>query len=302
MPPALQKAPAAPAGTSAAVAAAPPVPPSGSAPAVPVFTPAPAAKVAAVPPAATPTKASATAATGSVGTPQGRRVALVIGNSNYAALPSLPTPQHDAADLTAVLKGLGFEVLTGVDLKRLEMEEILIRFARLTRSAETALVFYAGHSIQHNGENYLAPVDTVFEDEADLRKLTKLRDIVGDLQGASRARILILDACREDAVVTHAVAKLPSTRAAEFGSGLTWISGAAGTLVVFAAQANHTAADGPARNSPFTQALLKQLPAAGVELRTAMTRVRSDVVAATNGAQRPELFDSLAGEFVLHEQ
>jgi hypothetical protein len=35
------------------------------------------------------------------------------------------------------------------------------------------------------------------------------------------------------------------------------------------------------------------------ELRTLMTRVRADVVAATNGVQRPELSDSLVGEFVF---
>jgi Flp pilus assembly protein TadD len=310
MPPALEKSPAPPASTSTSVATAPPAPPVNAAPArpaVPVLTPAPAVNasnstVAAVLPAATPAKASSAEPTDSIGAARGRRVALVIGNSNYAVLPSLPTPQHDAADLTTVLKGLGFEVLTGVDLKRLEMEETLIRFARLARDAETALVYYAGHGIQHEGENYLAPVDAVLEDEADLRKLTNLREIVGDLQGASRGRILILDACRDDAVVTQAVAKLPSARAVAFGTGLAWVSEAAGTLVVFAAQVNHTAADGTARNSPFTQALLKQLPTAGVELRTVMTRVRSDVVAATKGAQRPELFDSLVGEFVLRAQ
>jgi uncharacterized caspase-like protein len=77
------------------------------------------------------------------------------------------------------------------------------------------------------------------------------------------------------------------------------LSGADDPLVVFATQPNRVAADGSGRNSPFTQALLKRLPTPGVELRTLMTRVRADVVAATGGMQRPELSDSLVGEFVF---
>jgi hypothetical protein len=310
-PPAAVPAPAltAPALTAPALTApavpAPAAPPADASTAPPALTPAPegtltvAAAPAATAPGPNPLPA---AAANPVGVAAGHRIALVIGNSNYAMLPILPTPQRDAEDMTKVLKGLGFEVLTGIDLKRLEMEELLIRFARLARSADTALVYFAGHGIQYNGENYLAPVDATFEDETDLRKLSKLRYIIDDLQGASRGRILILDACRNDEVVARAVAKMPAPRAQGFGRGLAWVSGVGGILVTFAAQANHTAADGKARNSPFTQALLRRLPTPGAELRTVMTRVRSDVVAATNGAQRPELFDSLAGELVLRAQ
>jgi tetratricopeptide (TPR) repeat protein len=289
--------------------AAPPAPapaaPAASAPnGPPVLSPPPAAPAttqtaAIAPAAATPTDSLPAKAANPVGPVAGRRVALVIGNAIYTALPFLITPRHDAEDMAAVLRSLDFEVLTGIDLKRLEMEEMFIRFGRLARNADTALVFYAGHGIQHNGENYLAPVDATFEDEADLRKLSRVRDIIEDLQGASRGRVLIVDACRVDEVVAQAVAKLPAARAAAFGSGLAWVSGADGTLIAFADQANHATADGKTRNSPFTQALLKQLPTPGVELRTVMTRVRSDVVTATKGAQRPELFDSLAGELVL---
>ena len=68
-------------------------------------------------------------------------------------------------------------------------------------------------------------------------------------------------------------------------------------MIAFATQPNRVAADGAGRNSPFTQALLKNLPTPGLELRTLMTRVRAEVVAATGGAQRPEVWDSLVGEF-----
>ena len=225
-----------------------------------------------------------------------RRVALVIGNSAYTIFPKLPNPRHDAEDLGAVLKEVGFDVLLGLDLKRTGMEEILIQFARKARISDTALVFYAGHGLQHLGINYLAPVDAAIEDETDLRKLVNLQDVMNDLQGAGQVRILIVDACRDNEVIKQLSARLPATRSAVFSRGLAKIDAAD---VAFATQPNRVAEDGTGRNSPFTQALLKYLPTPGLELRTLMTRVRTEVVKTTGGAQRPEVWDSLVGEFTF---
>ena len=96
-------------------------------------------------------------------------------------------------------------------------------------------------------------------------------------------------------------AKLPkATREAGLTRGLARMDNAEGTPVVFATQPNRVAADGKGRNSPFAQALLKHLPTPGVEIRTLLTRVRADVVGSTSDKQRPELYDSLVGEFVLN--
>ena len=154
----------------------------------------------------------------------------------------------------------------------------VIRFARNLDKADTALVFYAGHGLQHNGINYLAPIDARIEDEADLRKLVNLQVVINDLQSAGRVRILIVDACRDNDVVQQIARRLSPTRSSAFSRGLARIDGADGTLVAFATQPNRVAADGDGRNSPFSQALLKYLPTPGLELRTLMTRVRAEVV------------------------
>lgn len=256
----------------------------------PALTSSPAVSVVAAPPAL--------AATASVPVSSGRRVALVIGNSTYRAFPKIPNPRKDAEDLAKALSGLGFEVVLGTDLTRADMEERLIRFSRQARGADTALVFYAGHGLQHQGINYLAPVDARLDDESDLRRLVNLQDVIADLQGASRVRILMVDACRDNEAVQQLASSLPKTRAAAFSRGLAKVD-ADGTLIAFATQANRVAADGDGRNSPFTTALLKYLPMPGVELRTLMTRVRADVVQSTEGRQRPEVWDSLVGEFAF---
>ena len=112
-------------------------------------------------------------------------------------------------------------------------------------------------------------------------------------------RILIVDACRDNEAIKQLAARLPAMRSAAFARGLAKVDAADGTLIAFATQPNRTAADGTGRNSPFTQALLKHLPTPGLELRTLMTRVRAEVVNVTGGTQRPEVWDSLVGEFAF---
>jgi len=101
------------------------------------------------------------------------------------------------------------------------------------------------------------------------------------------------DACRDNDAIKQLASQKRGLRrglAAEKADGI---------LIAFATQANQSAADGDQRNSPFTAALLRNLPTPGLELRTALTRVRSDVLRATGGEQRPETSDSLDGEVVL---
>jgi hypothetical protein len=95
-----------------------------------------------------------------------RRVALVVGNSNYkTANISLSNPRNDAQDIAAVLGNLGFEVITTIDAGKREMDLALQRFARLATDADSALFFYAGHALQFQGRNYLMPTDAELEDE-----------------------------------------------------------------------------------------------------------------------------------------
>lgn len=229
-----------------------------------------------------------------------RRVALVIGNGAYSGMPRLKNPANDAADMATQLKALGFEVTLGVDVARSAFEEMLIRFARDARQSEVALIFYAGHGLQHNGVNYLLPVDARVDDESDLRRLVQLQGVLDDLRSAQGIRVLILDACRDNGIMQRIAAVSP-TRSAAFDRGLSRLdqASARGAFIVYATQPNVVAKDGDGRNSPFTAALLKHLATPGLELRSVMTRVRADVVRDSGGSQWPEVSDSLIGELVM---
>src|SRR5262245_43583772 len=78
-----------------------------------------------------------------------KRVALVIGNSSYQNTPALANPDHDAEDMTAALKRVGFEVIFERDLDKRGMEQALARFARAALDSDAALFYYAGHGMQY---------------------------------------------------------------------------------------------------------------------------------------------------------
>ena len=72
------------------------------------------------------------------------RVALVVGNSTYAHVGRLPNPDNDAADISAALRRLGFEVTTELDADRVELTEALRAFTRRSAGADVSLVFIRG--------------------------------------------------------------------------------------------------------------------------------------------------------------
>jgi hypothetical protein len=227
-----------------------------------------------------------------------KRVALVIGNGAYKNAPALPNPKNDAEDVSAALRGAGFDVITGLDLDKNGMDDAAIRFARAARDADVAMFYYSGHAMQFASFNYLMPVDANLTDEADLRRMTRVDEIVADLQQAKNLRILVLDACRDNPLADQLKRSIGLTRAASMQRGLARVDAPQGMIVAYATQAGRTAADGSSRNSPYTTAFLRHIETPD-EIGTVFRRVSADVYAATNRTQLPELSLSFIGEFYL---
>jgi hypothetical protein len=227
----------------------------------------------------------------------GGRLALVLGNSKYAAVPALENPANDAGDLAQALRSIGFEVIEQRDATRETMARAVRDFSERLRSADVALFFYAGHGLQMNGENYLLPVDARIESAADVRFNTiNLSDIQQEMEGAGRANIIILDACRNNPFTE----KLSRGGRGVTTRGLGQIDASGeGSLIVYSTQPNNVALDGAGRNSPFTAALLKHVATPGLEVRQMISRVRGDVLDATEHRQRPWDSSSLVGDVFL---
>ena len=227
------------------------------------------------------------------------RVALVVGNSTYAHIGRLPNPDNDARDMAAALRRLAFEVTTELDADRVELTEALRAFTRRSAGADVSLVFYAGHGIEMDGVNYLVPVDAQLERDVDVRfETVTVDDLLVSTSGAS-LRLVILDACRNNPLA-RSMQRTAATRTVSGGSFADLNEDLLGdeTLVAYAAAAGTTAADGRGRNSPYTAALLSHLETP-LEIGLLFRRVRAQVLAATNGAQRPHEYHSLVGEHYL---
>jgi Caspase domain len=233
-----------------------------------------------------------------------RRVALVIGNSQYKnSNLVLFNPKNDAEDVAASLRSLGFEVILKIDADRRDFDVAMTQFARVATYADTALFYYAGHALQHQGQNYLMPTDAELQDEISLRyEMVSLDDVRAGLERAGGVKIMILDACRNNPVLDGLKRRMTGmTRDIATVRGLARISGAQGEVVAYATAADQVAADGSGRNSPFTAALLKRLAEAGLEIGTMFRRVAADVTEQTKGQQHPELLISLISEYYLNQ-
>ena len=233
----------------------------------------------------------------SVATADGR-VALVIGNSAYAAIGELPNPGNDAADVGAALGRLGFAVTTVRDADQARFNEALQAFTRESVGADVALVFYAGHGLEMDGVNYLVPVDAQLERDSDVRfETVALDDVLAAVEEAALG-VVILDACRNNPLARSMI-RTSATRSVSRGFG-ELDDGLLGneTLVAYAAAAGTTAADGTGRNSPYTAALLAHLEEP-LELLALFRQVRRQVLQATDLRQRPHEYQSLLSEHYL---
>lgn len=234
-----------------------------------------------------------------------KRVALVVGNSNYLHSTTLPNPQNDAKDLANALKAADFKVIMALDKNLLELSLTLDYFYQEVQGAETALIFYAGHGMQFQGVNYLIPVDAKLRSPTRFKQETiALQDIIQAVERRVKITLVFLDACRDNPLADDLKRKfLGKSRSAVVSRGFAPMQlRNSDTLIVFAAAPNKTASDGDGRNSPFTKALLNNIHSPGVEIELMMKRVTNQVYQETKGEQTPERLSRLTSEFVFMQK
>jgi tetratricopeptide (TPR) repeat protein len=240
---------------------------------------------------------------------QGRRVALVIGNSAYKNVPALTNPQRDADAIAASLRAIGFDTVTLVkDSNREGLTTALRDFAGEAEKAEWAVVYYAGHGMEVNGTNYLIPVEARIAADRDIQsEAVPLDQVMAAVDAAKKLKLVLLDACRDNpfvpqmrktapdavAVANRTAGGVIGTRSVSRGLGEVRVSGA--TLVVYAAKHGQVALDGEGGNSPFAVAVVQRLATPNVEINKLFRLVRDDVMEATAGRQEPYTYGSLPG-------
>ena len=228
----------------------------------------------------------------------GTRVALVIGNANYQHVGRLANPGNDAAAMTTTFIEAGFDVVDSRrDLTTAEMRKTLREFGSKVRSADVAVIYYAGHGIEIDGSNYLIPVDAQLDQDIDVMdEALSLDRVLAAVEPAKQLRLVILDACRDN---PFAKTMKRSNGSRSVGRGLARVEPASpNTMIAFAAKAGSTASDGSNDNSPFAKALTVHLIKPGLDLRRAFGYIRDDVLRATLNRQEPFVYGSLGGDDV----
>jgi tetratricopeptide (TPR) repeat protein len=261
--------------------------------------PTPTLSVPAAPPATTKADAAK----------QGRRVALVIGNSAYQNVPALANPQKDALAIAASLRNVGFEVIMSNDVTREKMVDSLRNFANEAEKSDWAVVYYAGHGMEVGGVNYLVPIDAKIAVDRDIQyEAVPLSQVLNAADTARKIKLVMLDACRDNpftprktaapevVAASMSTAGAPITTRSSNGRGLAEVKVTGATLVVYAAKDGQVALDGDGGNSPFAVAVTQRVATPGVEINKIFRLVRDDVMEATAGRQEPYTYGSLPGK------
>jgi len=243
--------------------------------------------------------------------------ALIIGNGRYLHAAVLKNPVNDALDIARTLKKLDFKVRLLTDASKDEIETAVEEFiANLKNNKGTGLFYYAGHGSQLEGDNYLIPVDTNVEEEAELKykgfKITKLLDEMK--KANNETNIIILDACRDNPFAGDFQTASRSLTGSEEGiralkrkgpklnSGLSKLDAPPNTLLAYATAPGKVAKDGVSRNSPYTTMLIEAIQKEGITVEQVFKEVRSKVLEVTNGEQVPWESSSLVSDFYFVEK
>ncbi|KRB28367.1 peptidase C14 caspase catalytic subunit p20 [Mesorhizobium sp. Root695] len=228
-----------------------------------------------------------------------RRVALVIGNSDYRQFPALKNPVKDAEDVSKTFRLAGFEVFVASNLTKLQFEEQFRNYLSAIDGADLAVVYYSGHGFQIGGENFLIPVDASLKQAADIEvQAIKLNDVLEQMRSKSKIQVIVLDACRNNPFPRKNY-WLRDQLITAGNAGLAQVRSSLNTLIAFATEPGAAAYDGNGDLSPFSAAFSRRALAPNQEIRTVMAAVRRDVVEATNGLQVPWENSSLIDEVVL---
>lgn len=219
-----------------------------------------------------------------------RRIALVIGNGAYGKGMNLVNPINDAVDISQELQNLNFKVKLLKNASRRDMENAIREFGGELSSGDIGLLYYAGHGVQIEGENFLIPTDASMQSSADVKYQSVPMNWVLETMRETKnsMNVIVFDACRNN----------PFPQSQRGGArGLAVAPKVRGALVAYSTSPDDVASDGNGRNSPYASALLRYMKTPGQPIEQMFKQVRIAVETETRGRQTPWELSSLVGDF-----
>ena len=229
---------------------------------------------------------------------QAKRIALVIGNDQYASVEKLKNARNDARLIASVLTKAGFGVTQANDLGREGLWSTIDAFKSNIGKGDEVVFYFAGHGVQIGSTQLLLPTDINPKSEAQVQRdgvpLIEVQDAFKD----ARVAIFIIDACRDNPFPKQGTRTLGASR------GMLPPEPSAGQIIMLSAGRNQKALDQvPGQNvsnSLFTWELAQAIQNPGMEIRSALERVKDlvdDKARAAQHEQRPSLVNDLRGNF-----
>jgi formylglycine-generating enzyme required for sulfatase activity len=224
---------------------------------------------------------------------QGKRYALLLANANYERLPGLKSPPLDLRTLQSALTESGFNVAVAENFTLTQLlTGIEKNFLQNLSAGDICFIFYAGHALQMDGDNYILPVEFNPAAQGDIN--LRARSVTGLLQNIESKKVglkmLALDASRS-------VPALSS-----YGRGLTGLdlTDSQEVIVAFSADRDALAPEAP-QNQPdrFSSALAQAIRVPGLSAAQMFLTAQREVAAATNRAQLPYVQPKAISSFMF---
>jgi hypothetical protein len=130
-----------------------------------------------------------------------KRVALVLINADYSksgGVYSLPGAAYDAQRVPKALIDAGFETLVVADKNAETARRALADFAKLSSTADAALIYVGGHGIQHKRTVYWMMGDYPEQDTKWLPTHAISLEEIGGAGKARAANLILYASCRDD--------------------------------------------------------------------------------------------------------
>jgi hypothetical protein len=226
--------------------------------------------------------------------PPSQRIALVIGNGNYARGP-LQTSLNDAGLVAEALRSIGFDIVDGADLGQSDMVRSVREFVGKIEAAgpeAVAFVYFSGYGFAYEGDNYLTGADAKLDRENDIPlDAVRLSDLLRALDGVpALAKIIAIDAARQ----------LPfGIASAQLAPGLSALEAPPGMVIAYATEPGQVFEDGQGPYGPYATALAEMVRTPGVDIVDDLIRVRERVAQLTEGRQLPWNVSALGQPVVL---
>jgi uncharacterized caspase-like protein len=226
-----------------------------------------------------------------------KRIAFVVGNSNYAA-GALPTAANDAGLIAQTLQAAGFEVVGARDLDAETMRQSYADFLKRVTAAgpdTVAFVYLSGYGLQYGNDNYYVPIGADVSRDLDIPiAAIRLSDLTGPLNGLTlKARFMVFDAAYKHPF------KIDGSPLA---GGFSLVDAGPGSLYAYNAAPGTVAPVAKDNYGLYAQSLAAMLREGGLPPDEIFDRVRLRVNEQSKGAEVPWDSSKIDAKFRFFER